>query len=150
MQLISEQIKLVKALLTSKYQDNLKGKKTSTAAQTKFDNLNDLIVDAIQDIKGKNIVKIDLTKLDDSSTDYYIICEGESTTQVNAIANNIKQRTKEEMGMMHFHTEGVQESKWILIDYFDTIVHVFYPATRVYYDIEDLWSDGELTEYQNL
>jgi len=128
----------------------LKGKKTSTAVQSQFDNLNDLIIDAIQDIKGKNIVKIDLTKLDDSSTDYFIICEGESITQVNAIADNVKLRVKDELGITHFHTEGMQESKWILIDYFDTVVHVFYPATRAYYDIEDLWSDGEHVEYQNL
>jgi len=115
-----------------------------------FENLNDLIVDAIQDIKGQNILKLDLTKLDDSSTDYFIICEGESTTQVTAIANNIKTRSKDEMGVKAFHVEGMENSKWILLDYFDTIVHVFYPETRAFYDIEDLWSDAEVVEYQNL
>jgi len=115
-----------------------------------FDVLDDLIVDAIQDIKGKNIVKLDLTSLDDSSTNTFIICEGESTTQVNAIANNIKRRVKAEWDLMSFHSEGMDESKWILIDYFDTVVHVFYPETRAFYDIEDLWSDAEVTEYQNI
>lgn len=113
-------------------------------------NINDLIVDAIQDVKGQKIVKLDLTKLDDSSTDYFVICQGESTTQVNAIANNIKKRAKEELGINALHTEGIHESRWILIDFFDTVVHVFHPETRAFYDIEDLWSDAQIVEYQNL
>lgn len=112
--------------------------------------LVDLILEGIRDIKGKNIVKIDLTKLDDRPTDVFIICEGESTTQVNAIASNIQKTIKQETGVRALHSEGARESKWILVDYFEIIVHVFHPETRMYYDIEDLWSDGEFTEYQDL
>lgn len=109
-----------------------------------------MIIDAIQDIKGKNIVKIDLTKIEDSPADYFIICEGDSTTQVGAIAMNVNKRLRNEMGIKSAHLEGMKESKWVLIDYFDTVVHVFYPETRRFYDIEDLWSDGSFTEYQNI
>lgn len=130
--------------------NNLKGKEAAAQVATTVESLNDLIVDAIQDIKGKNIVKLDLKGLVDSSTDTFIICEGESTTQVNAIANNIKRRVKEERDLLSFHSEGMDQSKWILIDYFDTVVHVFYPETRAFYDIEDLWSDANVTEYQNI
>ncbi len=114
------------------------------------EKLNHLILEAIRDIKGKNIVKINLTSIDESPTDFFIICEGDSTTQVRAIASNIHKKVKEELGLNSFHTEGTKESKWVLVDYFDTIVHVFHPETREFYDIEDLWSDGEFTEYQDL
>ena len=112
--------------------------------------LNDLIIDAIQDIKGKNIVKLDLRDLDDSPADYFIICEGDSTTQIKAISENIVRRTKEDLKIRPSHVEGVQGSKWILVDYFDTIVHVFYPETRDFYEVEELWSDAKSTEYQNI
>ncbi|MFT6335484.1 MAG: ribosome-associated protein [Saprospiraceae bacterium] len=114
------------------------------------EEINDLIIDAIQDIKGLNIVKIDLNKIEDSPANYFIICEGESTVQVGAIASNVNRRLRKEIGVKCYHLEGMKESKWVLLDYFDTIVHVFYPETRQFYDIEDLWSDGKFTEYQNL
>jgi ribosome-associated protein len=112
--------------------------------------LNDLIVDSIQDIKGKNIVKLDLRKLDDAPTDFFIICEGDSTTQVKAISGNIYKRLKEELGQLALHVEGVQNSRWICMDFFNTVVHVFYRETREFYDIENLWSDAKFTEYENL
>ncbi len=108
-------------------------------------NLQDRIIDAIQDIKGKNIVKINLQSLAEAPADWFIICEGESTTQVRAISDNISKRVKNEMRILPNHIEGVDGSKWILVDYFDTIVHVFYPETRNFYDIEDLWSDADST-----
>ncbi len=112
--------------------------------------MNDLIIDAIQDIKGKNIVKLDLRHIDDTPTDFFIVCEGDSTTQVKAISNNISKRLRNEFGVRANHVEGFSNAKWILLDYFQTIIHVFYPETREYYDIEDLWSDANVTEYQNL
>lgn len=112
--------------------------------------LNNLIVDAIQDIKGKNIVKIDLTKIDDTPTDFFIICEGESTTQVRAISENINKRVIESLGYKPAHVEGLLGCKWVLVDYFNTIVHVFYPETRAFYDIEDLWSDAPKEEFENI
>jgi len=128
----------------------LKVHKSLAATAQQFENVNDLIIDAIRDIKGKNITKIDLSKIDDAPAKYFIICEGESTVQVNSIATNIQKRVKDEWGVRNDHLEGVKESKWVLIDYFDTIVHVFYPETRSFYDIEGLWSDGHFVEYQNL
>lgn len=112
--------------------------------------LNDLIIDAIQDIKGKNIVKIDLRKVEDAPADFFIICEGESTTQVGGISDNVIKRTKEELGVRPNHKEGMDNSRWVLVDYFDTVLHVFYHETRQYYQLDDLWSDGEISEYANL
>lgn len=123
----------------------LENKKDYTSAE-----ITELIVDSIQDIKGKNIVKLDLREVDDAPTDFFIVCEGESTTQVSAIANNVVRRLKQEIKVRPAHVEGKMSATWVLVDYFDIIVHVFYPETRRFYDIEDLWADAKVTEYQNI
>lgn len=123
------------------------------AAQTKVtdeEQLNDLIVDCIQDIKGKNITKFDLRHLHDRPCNYFILCEGESSTQVNAIAERIKLRVKQEMNISPHCTEGKVHSRWVLVDYFSTVVHVFYKETRQFYDLDDLWSDAKLTHYEDI
>ncbi len=113
-------------------------------------SLGDVIIDAIQDIKGKNLVKLDLRALDGASTDYFIICEGDSTTQIKAIANNIHKRIKQEFGLGPTSREGIEHANWVLLDYFDVVVHIFYPETRRYYELEELWGDAKFTEYENL
>jgi ribosome-associated protein len=114
------------------------------------DELIETIIDSIQDIKGNRIVKIDLRDVDEAPTDYFIICEGESTTQVKGISDRVHLRVRDELGMTAGHVEGQTYARWILMDYFDVIVHVFYPEARFFYDLEDLWSDGITTEYENL
>ncbi len=114
------------------------------------DSMNYLIIDAIQDIKGKNIVQLDLRSLDDAPADFFIICEGDSSTQVKAISENIGRKIKEKTGLHPNHTEGMEGAKWILVDYFDTVVHVFYPETRAFYEIEELWGDAQITQYENI
>lgn len=128
----------------------MKGQQEAVQPATTFDNVHDLIVDAIRDIKGQNIVKIDLSEVTDASVDYFIICEGESTVQVKAIATNVAKRLREEWDGTKGRMQGLKESKWVLLDLFDTVVHVFYPETRAFYDLEGLWSDGKFTEYQEL
>ena len=124
--------------------------KKAIQANTVNNGLQDLIIDSISDIKGKNIVLLNLKALDDAPADYFIVCEGDSTTQVRAIANNIEKRLKNERSLSTPHMEGVQHAKWICMDYFDVIVHIFYPETRRFYDLEQLWSDAEKVEYHNL
>ena len=114
------------------------------------DQLNDLIIDCITDIKGNHIVKLDLRELHDGPTDFFIICEGDSNTQVRAIAENIKKRLKQEAGLPPSHYEGQQNARWICLDYFTTVVHVFYPETREFYGLEQLWSDAISTEYDHI
>ena len=109
-----------------------------------------LVIDSIQDIKGKNIVKIDLRQLDDAPTDYFIICEGDSNTQVSAIADNIYGRVKKEGFLLPSHYEGQQNALWVLLDYFNIVIHIFYKERRSYYQLEDLWGDGVFTEYKDL
>lgn len=112
--------------------------------------LNELVIDSIHDIKGKNVVKLDLRHLEEAPTDYFIICEGDSNTQVKAIADNVYRRLKDELGVLPNHTEGQRESLWICIDYFTTVVHIFYREKRGFYDLENLWSDAKFVEYETL
>ena len=112
--------------------------------------MNDLIIDSIQDIKGKNIVKLDLRHLDDAPTDFFIICEGDSNTQIKAISENVSFRLKREGNTYPNHVEGAQGSVWVCMDYFDTIVHIFHPEKRHFYQLEALWSDATVTEYESL
>lgn len=112
--------------------------------------LNDVIIDAIQDIKGKKIIKIDLRKLHDAPTNYFIICEGDSNVQVRAITDSIYRRVKEDYQTTPTHIEGGLQSTWVVMDYFDTVVHIFHRDTRSFYELEDLWSDGIMTEYADI
>ena len=115
--------------------------------QTDSEQLNQLIVEGIRDKKGKNIVQLDLRKLGDAPADFFIICEGDSNTHVKAISDSIYKKVKDEMNTMPSHTEGSSNAKWVLMDYFNTVVHVFYPETRQFYELENLWSDAETTEF---
>jgi len=124
--------------------------KKAIQANTVANGLQDLIIDSISDIKGKNIVLLNLKNIDDAPADYFIVCEGDSTTQVRAIANNIERRLRNEQKLATPHVEGTQHAKWICMDYFDVIVHIFHPETRRFYDLEQLWSDAEKIEYHNL
>ncbi|MBR9919635.1 MAG: ribosome silencing factor [Bacteroidetes bacterium] len=124
--------------------------KTEVSSPVTTESLNDLIIDSIQDIKGKNIVKLDLRDLAEAPAEYFIICEGDSNTQVKAIADNIYGRLKKEANQLPSHHEGQQNAHWICVDYFHTVVHVFYRETREFYQLEDLWSDATFTEYESL
>ncbi|MFT4565296.1 MAG: ribosome-associated protein [Saprospiraceae bacterium] len=110
--------------------------------------LIDLIIDSIRDIKGKKIVLMDVRHLHEAPTDYFIVCEGESSTQVRAIADHIYGRVNKELSIRANHKEGINEARWILVDYFDLVVHVFYPEARAFYDLEDLWSDANIYNYE--
>lgn len=114
------------------------------------EELNDIIIDSIQDIKGEHIVKLDLRHLPDAPVEYFIVCEGNSNTQVKSITDRIAQRLKEEALVTPFSVEGQRNAQWVCIDYFSTVVHVFYKDTRKFYAIEELWSDARFTEYDNL
>ena len=103
-----------------------------------------LVVEAIQAKKGHQIITIDLSEVEHSICDKFIICHGESTTQVSAIADSIQKELKEKAGIRAHHVEGVQNSQWVLIDLFDVLVHVFLEEYRSFYKLEELWADGKV------
>lgn len=111
---------------------------------------NELLVDAavegILELKGKYISVLDLRKISSRVCDYFVICQAESTTQVNAIANSVEEFVRKRTGEKPFHAEGFQNSEWILIDYVTVVVHVFQTQARDFYNLESLWADAEITK----
>lgn len=110
---------------------------------TDQNNLKDTLVEAILDKKGKELTVLDLTNLDQSIADYFIICHGESNTQVDAIADSIDKQARTELHEHALHIEGKENSQWILMDYGNIVVHVFQKEYREYYNLEALWADAK-------
>ena len=104
-----------------------------------------IIVESIKEKKGKNIIQIDLSKLDNPLTDYFIICHGTSTTHVESIASNVEKQVKNQLLMKIKHVEGKNNAQWVLIDLHETIVHIFLEDARQRYNLEQLWADGKVT-----
>ena len=103
-----------------------------------------LIIEAIQEKKGHQIVTIDLSQVENSLCDCFIICHGESVTQVGAISESIEKKLNEEAKVKPHHVEGRQNSQWILLDFFDILVHVFQEEYRYFFRLEELWADGDV------
>ena len=113
---------------------------------TGTENLKKLVIDAILDKKGHQVISLDLKKIKDTPSDYFIITHGDSSTQVRAIYSNVVDEA-EKHGLRPYHTEGMKNSEWIIIDFVDVVVHVFYREKRDFYALEDLWSDAKLTKH---
>lgn len=112
---------------------------------TSPDQLIATIIAGIEDVKGKEITILDLREIENTVCDYFIICEGTSNTQVNAIVNSIQKKVSKELKDHPWHVEGVDNAEWVLIDYVNVVVHVFQKHVRSYYDIESLWGDAKTT-----
>ncbi|NOU48210.1 MAG: ribosome silencing factor [Bacteroidales bacterium] len=113
-----------------------------------LDELLSCIVKTMQDKKANDIISLNLTKIQSAVTDYFVICHGNSKTQVDAIADHIIENVRNETGNILYHFEGYENSEWILIDYVDVVVHVFLNTTRSFYQLEDLWADAEIVAYE--
>lgn len=112
--------------------------------------LRETIIEAIQDRKGKRIVDIDLEGIDSAPASEFIVCQGNSTSQVSAIADNIREELRMKKGVKPYNYDGYRNSQWIVLDYGSVFVHIFLPDTREYYNIEDLWNDAPTTEIPDL
>ena len=114
-----------------------------------------VIADAILDKKGQNVVSLDLRPVGSSIADYFVICDGGSTTNVGAIADNIMKMAREELGdflkelgMKPLRTQGLENDFWIILDYGHIVVHVFLTQYREFYRLEDLWADAPKKVYK--
>ncbi|MFK5891533.1 MAG: ribosome silencing factor [Flavobacteriaceae bacterium] len=107
------------------------------------DQLISLIVKGIEEVKGENINIIDLRAIDNTVCDYFVICDGNSNTQVNAIAGSIQKTVSKAIKEKPWHIEGEGNATWVLMDYINVVVHVFQKETREFYDIENLWGDAK-------
>ena len=109
--------------------------------------LADVVVKGILEKKGKNITCLDLRKIKNAVCDYFIICQGDSNIQVDAIAKSVEYEVKKAMGENPYHSEGFENAEWILIDYVNVVVHVFQKQIRDFYNLESLWADAEIKEF---
>lgn len=109
--------------------------------------LCDIIVKGMEEKKARDIVVMDLRKLKSASTDFFVVCHGQSDTQVDAIANSIEDEVQKAIGEKPWHKEGFQNAEWILLDYVNVVAHVFVEEQRTFYGLEDLWGDAEVTRY---
>ncbi len=116
------------------------------AGRIKFKKLIRSIIDGIEDVKGNEISLLDLRKLENRVTDYFIICDGNSNTQVNAIINSVSKRVSKELKDKPWGVEGTENAEWVLLDYVDVVVHVFQKEKREFYDLEGLWGDAKRIE----
>ena len=113
-----------------------------------MEKLTGTIIRAIQDKKGKNIVSLDLSKIDGAICSCFIVCNADSTTQVAAIAAGIEEQVLETLGEKVWRVEGQQNALWIAMYYVDVVVHIFQTELREFYKLEELWADAPATRYE--
>jgi ribosome-associated protein len=121
--------------------------KSTIARITRNSKLFKTIIHAIQEKKGERIVSLDLKKIPEAVTDFFIICEASNPTQLKAIANFVEEEVKKNCGENPFKHEGRQGEQWILIDYVNVVVHIMLPEPRKFYKLEEMWNDASTAEH---
>lgn len=106
-------------------------------------------IEGILKIKGKDPLSLDLTEIENAVCKYFIICHGDSNTQVDALANSVIETVREETGEKVWHKEGLSNATWVLLDYSDVVVHIFQKEYRDFYKLEELWADAKITRYDD-
>lgn len=108
------------------------------------------ITEGIQEKKGKNIIVADLSAIDDTICNYFVICQGSSPSQVSAIVDSVREYVRKETDNKPAAIDGLRNAQWVAIDYSDVLVHVFLPEIREFYNLENLWADAKLTRIPDL
>ena len=103
------------------------------------------IIKGIEEVKGQDITILDLREIENTVCDYFIICNGTSNTQVNAIVGSVQKTVSKALKDKPFNIEGTDNAEWVLMDYVNIVVHVFQKHIREHYNIEDLWGDAKST-----
>lgn len=109
------------------------------------DELISIIISGIEEIKGEDIQLLDLRDIENTVCDYFVVCSGNSNTQVKAISGSIQKVVGKQGQEKAWHVEGESVAEWILLDYVNVVVHIFQKQTREFYDIESLWGDAKIT-----
>lgn len=120
--------------------------KKNTSADS--EKLAEIIIQGIQDKKGQTIRLVDLRKVNNAISDFFIICHGSSNRQVDSIADSVFEFVQKAIGEKPFNMEGKRQSEWILLDYVDVVVHIFQEKLREHYALEDLWADAQIKQIE--
>ncbi len=107
------------------------------------------IVKGIFEKKGHNVLKIDLRKLENRITDYFVICHAPSTSQVSALSDSVEDTVRKDTGEKPLHLEGLDNCYWVLVDYGNVIVHIFLEEYRNFYSLESLWADAKIEKMED-
>jgi len=124
------------------------GKRKSKTQENTI-NLLGSIVEGLHKKKAKDVVSIDMTEIENSICKYFVICHGDSNTQVEALADSVLDTVREDTGEKAWHKEGLENATWVLLDYSDVVVHIFQKQYRDLYKLEELWADGKLKHYED-
>lgn len=122
--------------------NNNKIEKKIDSIKLNSEELCNAIVKGMQDNKAEDIVVIDLRKIENSVTDFFVIASGNSQTQIDGIADAVVRSTRKELQEKPWHQEGKNNTQWVLLDYVNVVAHIFQKDVREYYELEDLWADG--------
>ena len=106
--------------------------------------LKEEVIKGMQELKAKDIVCIDLREMTGAVTDFFVVCHGDSNTQVEAISRSVFNTVVDDLGERPWHQEGKQNAEWVLLDYVDVVAHIFYKDSREFYNIEGLWADAKI------
>lgn len=113
------------------------------------DQLLSLIIEGIEEVKGHEIEILDLRGIENTVCEYFVLCNGNSSTQVNAIQNSIQRLVSRGIKENPWHVENTPNAKWTLLDYVSIVVHIFQPEAREFYDIEGLWGDAKTIKIES-
>lgn len=108
----------------------------------KTEDIVDKVIEALEDNKAREVVKIDLRKIENCFCSFFVICHGTSGTHIAGLADAVEEKVKEDLRESPFHTEGLNAARWAVLDYGDVVVHIFDKEMRDFYQLEDFWGDG--------
>ncbi|NCG04067.1 MAG: ribosome silencing factor [Bacteroidetes bacterium] len=113
--------------------------------KTNTDALLAHIIEGVEEVKGEDINILDLREIENNVCQYFVVCSGNSNTQVRAISSSVQKVVSKALREKPWHVEGQDTSEWVLMDFVDIVVHIFQKQTRSHYDIESLWGDAKQT-----
>ena len=114
-----------------------------------LERLLQTVFESLKDKKGEEIIDLDISHLNTTICDHFVICHAGSTTRVRALADSVEEKMRQNHNMKPFHKEGMDNAQWVLLDFDDIIVHVFQEPYRRFYNLEDLWADGISKEIED-
>ena len=127
----------------------LENRKKTNQRLTRNSKLFKTIINAIKEKKGEHIISLDLRKIPEAVSDFFIICEVSNSIQLKAIADFVEFEVKGKCGEMPYKHGGRSSDSWLLIDYINIVVHVMLGETRKFYKLEEMWSDAPALEHLN-
>ena len=129
--------------------EGLKSRKKGLTRLSRNSKIFKAIIKAIQDKKGEHIISLDLRKIPEAVSDFFVICQASNPNQLRALADFIEHEVKNKCDDLPYKHEGRQAQQWILIDYVDIVVHIMLPEPRKFYRLEEMWSDAPAMEHED-